>query len=408
MVTVTTNRSSRRGGESRAVSKYIVFRQALASLADNFSAPYIGYYLASLTPSGIGQGVLQFSINALPTLAQVFVGPFIDRYRRYVLALLISSTIASLMWIAISLIVEPFVFIALVTIRAIFVGLTGLAFTAFIGILYSHVERGRILSRVNVASQIATLIVLTITAFVINPPVEMLKYLFLFSGMVSFVASLLWIKIIYLDRSFVSAGQSEISLRSTISDIRRNRVFIKLTLLYSSHIMTLAIAWPWFPIAQRYILNMSVAEVAILNIYSVASTMISQYTLMHYLHKLNLRRLLIASRLGFIIPPLFYSFAQDVTTVYVASILLSPFLAISNVAIPLYVLKISPYRMYASYTAFLNFFQGILAAVGSIIGGFIADVITKGGSFDNLRYVLIIDAGARFVTALLFTKIDDV
>lgn len=407
---VATSRDSKLETVGGNISRYIIFRQALASLADNFSSPYIGYYLASLTPSGVGQGVLQFSTNALPTLAQVVVGPFLDRFGRYVLALLLSSTVASIMWLAVSLTVEPTTFIALITTRAVFVGLTSLAFTAFVGALFDHSERGRILSGVNVASQLATLIVLILTATIINPSIEVLRYLFLLSGVVSLAASLLWIKVMHLDRhtAIRIERSGSVSLRSTVADIGSNKSFMKFTALYASHIMTMAIAWPWFPLTQRYILNMSVAEIAVLNICGTLTTMISQYILGRYLSRSNLRKLIIVGRLGFVIPPLFYSVARDATTIYISSILLSPFSAICNVAIPLYVYRVAQHGMYASYTAFLNFSQGILAATGSIVGGVIADAIIGSGGFENLRYALALDAVVRLMVATLFTRVDDV
>ncbi|MEM2826802.1 MAG: hypothetical protein QXL30_06050, partial [Sulfolobales archaeon] len=121
----------------RGVVLGIVVRQALASLADNFSAPYVGYYLASITSSGVLQGLLQFSTNSLPTAAQVLLGPLMDWWGRYITVLLTTSVAASLLWIAISLTIVPEVFVGLVTFRAIVVGLSGLAFTAFLGTVFS-------------------------------------------------------------------------------------------------------------------------------------------------------------------------------------------------------------------------------------------------------------------------------
>lgn len=130
----------------KGIEKFIILRQSLASLADNFSAPYIGYYLASLTPSGAIQGVLQFSTNALPTLAQVLIGPYIDRFKKYVFVLFISSFIASLLWIFISLIQNPLTLTTLVTLRAVLVGVAGLSFTSLIGVVFKGSERGRVIS----------------------------------------------------------------------------------------------------------------------------------------------------------------------------------------------------------------------------------------------------------------------
>ncbi|MCX8185477.1 MAG: hypothetical protein N3E43_06980, partial [Sulfolobales archaeon] len=80
--------------------------------------------------------------------------------------------------------------------------------------------------------------------------------------------------------------------------------------------------------------------------------------------------LIVASRAGFIVPPLFYSIAPGPELVYVSSVLTGPFTAIGNVIIPLYTLNKSRKSMYASYLSLLNFSQGIAAAAGSMAGGF--------------------------------------
>lgn len=409
MVIIILRSSGNTSIDYKETSRYIVLRQSLASLADNFSAPYIGYYLASLTPSGTTQGVLQFSINALPTLAQILVGPIIDRFRRYILTLLISSTIASVMWLIISVTTKPLLLTLLVTARAIFVGIAGLSFTAFIGVLFTGIERGVILSRVNVVSQLTALVAFALTALVINPSIDVLKVFFIFSGTVSLLASILWLRLLHIDHRLNNGKrEKEVNLISALKIVKRNRSFIKLSVAYSSHVMSMALAWPWFPLVQKYVLNMSVAEIAMLNIYGTFSTMIAQYVFTRYIHRVSLKKLLIVSRIGFIIPPLFYSQARDPILLYISSLLLGPFSALSNVAIPLYTLKISTHNMYASYIALLNFSQGILAALGSIIGGTIADIVIGNQNYDNLRYALLVDTGLRMTTSLLFTKIDEV
>ncbi|MEM4919410.1 MAG: hypothetical protein QW518_08740, partial [Thermofilaceae archaeon] len=74
--------------KERRTKSVLVARQAMASLADNLSAPYLGYYLASLSGSGTLQGILQMSVNSLPTVTQVLAGRWLDRTGRHVQLLL--------------------------------------------------------------------------------------------------------------------------------------------------------------------------------------------------------------------------------------------------------------------------------------------------------------------------------
>lgn len=389
------------------IMNYIVIRQSISSLADNFSTPYIGYYLAYITPSGITQGVLQFSTNALPTLVQVFVGPIVDRFKKYIMLLLASSIFASLIWLIVPVVSEPLAITSLITLRAIFIGLSGLAFTAFIGFIFSDIDRGKVLSKVNTVSQLTALISFIVTALVVNPSIDVLKLLFIFSGLVSLAASFLWISMLYLDKQ-IDRNNNSLNLFSILKIISSNKSFIKFSSAYFAQIMAMALAWPWFPLVQKYILNMSVAQVAIMNICASISTVITQYLLTNYIHKIDIKKMIIVSRLGFVMLPLFYGIAYNSIHLYIAHLILGPFTALSNVLIPLYIFKVSTHGMYASYMAATNFSQGMAASIGSIIGGIIADIFIGLYGYIGLRYILLVDVIIRLIATLFFIKIDKV
>lgn len=393
------------------VFREVVVRQALVSLADNFSAPYIGYYLASLSTSGILQGVLQFSTNSLPAAVQVLLGPFIDWWGRYVAILLATSICTSILWLIISLTTVPEVLVGLVTLRAILVGLTGLAFTAFVGAFFAASTRGKLLSAVNVVSQLVALLVFTLTATFINPDIGVLRVLFMSSGFVSLTASIVWARLLYIDR-YIAGGRSRSGrppnpLRS-IGEVAGDRSFRKLYTAYAAYIVVMSIAWPWFPVAQKYIYNMSVSDLAVMNALSTLSTMVSQYFLMRYLDRLSTKWLIVASRAGFVIPPLFYGVAREPWQIYLSSILTGPFNAIGNVVVPLYVLNIAKKDMYASYMALMNFSQGIAAAAGSMLGGVLMDVAISSGSYEPLRQYFLAVAALRLALTAPFLRIDDI
>lgn len=401
----------RDGGRDRVVFGVVV-RQALASLADNFSAPYIGYYLASLTTSGVLQGLLQFSTNSLPTATQVFLSPLMDWWGRYVAVLLATSVSASLLWVAISLTTVPEVLVGLVTLRAVLVGLSGLAFAAFLGATFSAAARGRVLSLVNVVSQLVALAVFVFTATVLTPEVGFLRYLFLFSGVVSFAASAVWVRLLHLDRKTQSGrnpGERPPNPVKTMAQVVRDRSLAKLNTAYAGYVAAMAVAWPWFPVAQKYVFRMSVSDLAVMNVASTLSTMVSQYLLMKNLQRLSMKWLIVASRAGFVIPPLLYAVAPGLELVYLSSVLTGPFAAIGNVVVPLYVLNVSKKGMYASYLSLLNFSQGMAAAAGSMLGGVAMDyLVTSTGSYEALRLGFAAVALMRAVMTLPFLRIDEV
>jgi hypothetical protein len=69
----------------------------------------MGYYFASL------QGVLQMSVNSLPTVTQVLAGPWLDRTGRHVELLLAASVASSILWLLVPLTLDPLLLVALIT-----------------------------------------------------------------------------------------------------------------------------------------------------------------------------------------------------------------------------------------------------------------------------------------------------
>lgn len=397
-----------RCSDNNKISREIMLRQSLASLADNFSAPYMGYYLAALSGSGVLQGILQFSVNSMPTTAQVFLGPVIDRVGRYIVFLLTTSVAASILWIIISLIIDPVALVGVYTLRAVVVGLAGLAFTSFIGVFFVDANlRSRVLSLVTLLSQATALLAFLIVAFIINPSIDQLRIIFIFSGVISLAGSLIWIRLLYIDNC-MKRSQSIPSVWRVFKEIIRNKTFIKFDLAFSGYIFVMSFAWPYFPVAQRNLYKMSVAELAILNILGTLSTMIFQYILMKIIPRTSLKKLIIISRLGFLIPPFAYAFSPNIEMIYLSNILVGPFSAIGNVVITLYVYEVSVKNLQATHLAFLNFSQGIAAAIGSILGGVLMDRFVASYGVDGLRIGFIISTILRGVMTIPFIKTEDV
>jgi hypothetical protein len=135
------------------------------------------------------------------------------------------------------------------------------------------------------------LITFVIIAMLINPSIDTLRMLFVFSGVLSTIASVFWIRMFFLDKCISREGElSNLGLAKVLSIVIRNRYFVKFSLIFSAHMMAVAFAWPLFPLMQRYVFKMSVSEIAILNICGTASQMVFQLIVTKYVHRLKLRR----------------------------------------------------------------------------------------------------------------------
>jgi sugar phosphate permease len=382
------------GKDKRNVEHALIVRQSLASLADNLSAPYIGYYFASLSGSGALQGILQMSVNSLPTVTQVLAGPWLDRTGRHVRLLLTASIVSSILWLLVPLTLNPLLLVAMITARAIVVGVSGLALTALVGELFPGDERGRVLSYLNAAAQLSALPVFA-AMFFANPSLETMKLVFTASGVVSLAASTTWFALLGVERRRRGNG---VTLTSSLL-VLRNRVFARFAIANSIYNFAMAIAWPLFPLAQRYVLNMSVADLALLNLLSTSSTMVSQYALAKRINGRSLKKLVIVSRAGLVMFPTVYALAHDPLPIFAWQLLSGPFVAIGMVAIPLYAMEVSDPELKASYLSTLNLLQGISASLGSALGGFYTDRLVRSAGWEEVRYGLALSATLR-VTAL--------
>lgn len=391
------------GRGKRGVERALIVRQSLASLADNLSAPYMGYYFASLSGSGALQGVLQMSVNSLPTVTQVLAGPWLDRTGRHVELLLAASVASSILWLLVPLTPDPLLLVALITARAVVVGVSGLALTALVGELFPGDERGRVLSYLNAAAQLSALPVFAAMVFA-NPSLEAMRLMFTVSGVVSLAASTTWFALLGVERRREGASAP---LTSSLRALR-NRVFARFAVATSIYNFAMAIAWPLFPLAQRYVLNMSVADLALLNLLSTSSTMVSQYALAKRINGRSLKKLVIVSRAGLVMFPTVYALSHDPLPIFAWQLLSGPFVAIGMVAIPLYAMEVADPELKASYLSTLNLLQGISASLGSALGGFYTDRLVRSAGWEEVRYGLALSAVLRAAALIPLLTIHDV
>ena len=391
------------GRGKRGVERALIVRQSLASLADNLSAPYVGYYFASLSGSGALQGVLQMSVNSLPTVTQVLAGPWLDRTGGHVELLLAASVASSVLWLLVPLTPDPPLLVALITARAVVVGVSGLALTALVGELFPGDERGRVLSYLNAAAQLSALPVFAAMAFA-NPSLEAMRLMFTVSGVVSLAASTTWFALLGVERRREGASAP---LTSSLRALR-NRVFARFAVATSIYNFAMAIAWPLFPLAQRYVLNMSVADLALLNLLSTSSTMVSQYALAKRINGRSLKKLVIVSRAGLVMFPTVYALSHDPLPIFAWQLLSGPFVAIGMVAIPLYAMEVADPELKASYLSTLNLLQGISASLGSALGGFYTDRLVRSAGWEEVRYGLALSAALRAAALIPLLTIHDV
>ena len=380
----------------RRAKRVLILRQSLASLADNLSAPYVGYYFASLSGSGTMQGLLQMSVNSVPTLAQVAAGFWLDRRGRHVALLLATSTASAAVWLLTSAVQDPGLLLALITARAVLVGVSGLALTALVAELFGSSKRGEVLSYLNAAAQLTALPVFAAMIFT-NPSTSSLRRLFAASGAISLAASATWLTMLKLDRARGNGGNGRVTVNGRVL---RNRAFVSYTAANSLFTFSMAFAWPLFPLAQRYVLAMSVADLALLNFLSTASLMASQYAMAKRIAGRDLLKLTLVSRAGVLMFPIVYAVSPNPTPIFVWQALSGPFVALGNIVAPLYVLEVAEPELKASYLSIYNLAQGLAASLGSAVGGAATDRIVALKGWEGVRYGFAISAILRAVALI--------
>jgi len=119
--------------------------------------------------------------------------------------------------------------------------------------------------------------------------------------------------------------------------------------------------------------------------------------------------LIIFGRTGIVIVPVIYAIATNVYHLFVVDFVIGIIVAAAEIAVFAYLLDIVPEEQRAGSIAFFNTINGLAIFLGSLVGGYLADIAASRGFGEllSLQIVYAISAIGRLAAGLSFAKIKE-
>ncbi len=243
---------------------------------------------------------------------------------------------------------------------------------------------------------IGSLLATLITGVIVGSNYVVMHYVFMTTASLIFINAInAW--------SIESADPSDQVITEPLSMLRSNRKLTRFLLINTLFAIVWSFAWPLFPLAQVYLLNMNVEQLAIVNVISGVSTLVLQRFVGRWFDR-NRKLVMFLGRFLLVTFPLSYALANNVYVIYLANTVAGFTNSVSNVAYISFVYDNSEDRRTA--VSLYNLFYGVGTLIGSLISGALVTVVANYvGLKDSVRYMLLGDAAARALTATLYMSV---
>ncbi|MBO3840063.1 MAG: MFS transporter [Thermoproteota archaeon] len=389
--------------------KWMYGRAFASSLSNGMISPFIYVYAARIGASSGEIGWMHSFNNLFTNSLQVPFGRLTDNIGRKVLIIVVTSLLASLLWIPIALITLPQLFIFLIALQFLLAAASVPAWNALIRESTQASFRSIAISNINIASLIGSLIATLFSGWFIDYSGGNIIFPAILAGISGSAGALMLLKV---KEKKVKPKQISIGPLFRISDmpdlINENndfRLFLKLVAL---HGFFMSFAWPLFTITTAIVLNFSMAEVGVLSVIHIISTILSQALTGHFATKIGKKPLIVFHYVSLTVVPLGYCFASSFFHIAILNVFLGFITAAGNSTILPYILDIIPDDRVGEFTSIYNMFMGIAYFMGSALGGNLTELINQIlGRDASLKIGYFVSALGRLTVGILFLKIKE-
>lgn len=372
----------------RRVARPLIVYTLVNNFSSNLAQPFISFANAASGIIGEQLGLISSSSSVLPAIVQFFLSYIKSSGKK----LVVFGTLATgVFWIILSFV--PF--------GAIFTGLyvvlnasTGISLFGWYLIMdkASYSSRGRTLAQYSFYSNLGSLVATLVTGFIVGNNSSMIRLFFIATGILTLLDGIVAAKF-DIDSEYI---------RKPIGNISRElKSYLLLTFIFS---MVWALAWPIFPMAQVYIFHMDFLEIAIINVISIASTLLLQYKIGYLVDK-NRKLMMFTGSLALATFPLVYAFSTNIYEIYLSSIMSGFTNSVSSTAYLSYLYDSSSDTRKS--VGIYNTVQGLGYLIGSSIGSIAGeDLFFLFGNF-GIKESLTIVAMLRIVVSFWFLKLPE-
>ncbi|GAB6946437.1 MFS transporter [Vulcanisaeta sp. JCM 16161] len=375
--------------DHKKLKNYILIQ----NLAGGLVSPFMSFLAAVI-------GVPSVGISLVSSASSFFSGVVqlpLRRVRRVEQLLKLSTLVLAILWFVMAFIAygNPTAYLVTYVLIAGVGGANSFAWALIMERL-SRGSRGWVLANFAFYGSIGSLLATLVTGAIVGSNYVVMRYVFMASASLILVNAInVW--------SIKSIDPDDRVISEPLSILRGNRRLAKFLFINTVFAIVWSFAWPLFPLAQVYLLNMNVEQLAIVNVISGVSTLVLQRFVGKWFDR-NRRLVMFLGRLLLVTFPLSYALANNVYVIYIANTVAGFTNSASNIAYISFVYDNSEDRRTA--VSLYNLFYGVGTLIGSLMGGALVMVMTSYvGLKDSVRYMLLGDAAARALTATLYMSV---
>jgi MFS family permease len=398
-------------GSGKTGKLRLMYGRAFASsLSNSMISPFIYVYAARIGASPGEIGWMHSFNNLFVNSLQVPWGRLSDMLGRRVSIIVVTSILASLIWIPMALTSEPKIFLLLV---ALYFLLSSAAIPAWNALLRETTQpssRSIVVSNMNIASLLGSLIATSLSGWLIDYSGGSLLTPSVIAVSVSLAGSLILLRI-REDRNRKTSLRSIMTafrvsdIPSLINENSDFKLFLKISALQG---FFMSYAWPLFTITTATILNLSMTEVGAISVIQTIATLTAQPLIGRLATLKGKKRLMVMYYVSLTAVPLAYCFAQSFLHLAILSVYLGIMLAAGNATILPYILDIIPEDRVGELTSIYNMVTGISYFTGSAVGGNADELMSLYfGRRLSLQIGYFVSAAGRLVSGFFFLRINE-
>ncbi|MGC8543391.1 MAG: MFS transporter, partial [Vulcanisaeta sp.] len=288
---------------NKKLRNYILLQNLAGGLVTPFTSflaviigvPSIGVSLVS-SASSFFSGVVQLPLRSIKRIESL---------------LKISTLILAMLWLLMAFLAYGNPILYLVTYIAI-ASIGGANSYAWSLIMerVSRGSRGRTLATYAFWGSVGGLLATLVTGFIVGSNYSLVRYVFITSGFLILMNAVgIW--------GLSSIDPEPQGTSNPLDLLRSNRRLTRFLMINMLFAIVWSFAWPLFPLAQVYLFNMTMEQVAIINVISGVSTLLLQRHVGAWFDK-NRKLIMFLGRFLLITYPLSFALAPNVYVIYIA------------------------------------------------------------------------------------------
>ncbi len=395
-------------------SVYIV--GALSKFAEGLYRPFLQTYMIDIGATYTELGAFRSVGNIAPTILQPAWGAKSDQIGRRQPFVAFGTFSGFLMVFMFLWAQTPIHMIVLYAIQSVLLSIQIPTWQSLIGSLMGEENRRDELGKLGIVTSITSLVATIITGFIatvgylIMPPVDPIRaeyYTpFYLTAVIGIIASIISFAINEKKPKKIKKREFP-PLRRILSKPGDFRKLCGITIFFS---FGMSMAWPFFAVIQRRVLEFSLLEIAIVSALMTTISAIFSMPFGRLSDKVGRKPLIMFGRFLLFIVALLYALAVPSTWyfVYIANIIAGISIASSMNAIQAYIYDVAPEEERGSYLAVFNTFTGIVFLLGSLISGIIGDMLEPFvGWHLAAAFMLLASSVIRFVGSFFYLFLDE-